>query len=343
MSAFINKLKGYEDIIPIEQDEGPNPVARIDYNAEYVILMNTFRGILSIGEKTIRVYYLTERILEHNPANYTVWHYRRDIIRSLMNDYITNQQQQQQLSDIQQQQQQQQQQSKDNIIEEEIIFMDKFSTENPKNYQIWYHRRALVEIMITYDMYNNNDSIKFIINKELDFCELVCDTDNKNYHSWAHRQWILKTFNYWDNEIQYINKMIINDSRNNSAWNQRWFVIHNNDINDNIIRNELIYTINSINNIKLNESSWNYLRGLANHHHIIKNDIKEYCNKLVNDTDYNNHFAVALLAALREEDNSKESLEELEQFYHHLAAIDPIRKKVWNKKVEHIRQRLANL
>lgn len=330
MSEFKNRLEGFEDIIPIQQDEGPNPVARIDYSSEYVALMNTFRGIVSIGERSRRVYNLIERILDHNAANYTLWHYRRDIIRFLMDEYVNK------TSIL----------STTNIIEE-IIFMDKFSYDNPKNYQIWYHRRALVEIMLSYNIYNNPESIPTIASKELQFCTIVCDTDNKNYHAWSHRQWILKLFNYWDGEIQYIERMLITDCRNNSAWNQRWFVIHNSNVNNEVsheaLLSELKYTTESIRSVKFNESSWNYLRGLANKHDIIKNDITAFCTNLVNDTDFNNHFAIALLADLKEQQKTIESLQESEQLYIHLSVIDPIRKKVWNKRAEQIRLLLLSL
>lgn len=85
--------------------------------------------------------------------------------------------------------------------------MDSFSKENPKNYQIWYHRRAVVELL--------GDA-----SRELEFCNEVFDIDSKNYHAWAHRQWVLVTFNLWENELSYIEKVIDLDIRNNSAWNQ---------------------------------------------------------------------------------------------------------------------------
>ena len=52
--------------------------------------------------------------------------------------------------------------------------MDTFAQENPKNYQIWYHRRAIVE--------EHGDAAG-----ELEFCAKVFATDAKNYHAWAHR------------------------------------------------------------------------------------------------------------------------------------------------------------
>ena len=59
-------------------------------------------------------------------------------------------------------------------LREELDFMDTFADDNPKNYQVWYHRRAIVERLG--DPYN-----------ELEFCQKVFMIDAKNYHAWAHR------------------------------------------------------------------------------------------------------------------------------------------------------------
>ena len=56
----------------------------------------------------------------------------------------------------------------------ELDYLDQFSEDNPKNYQIWYHRRAVVEHM----------GVAF---RELKFCDQVFSVDAKNYHAWAHR------------------------------------------------------------------------------------------------------------------------------------------------------------
>ena len=51
--------------------------------------------------------------------------------------------------------------------------------------------------------------------------------DDKNYHAWSHRQWVLKTYGLWDGELDVVDELLTRDVRNNSAWNQRWFVIDN--------------------------------------------------------------------------------------------------------------------
>lgn len=84
--------------------------------------------------------------------------------------------------------------------------MDTFASENPKNYQIWYHRRCVVEMM--------GDA-----SRELAFCGEVYEVDAKNYHAWAHRQWVLTAYGLWDKELDFTATCIEEDVRNNSAWN----------------------------------------------------------------------------------------------------------------------------
>jgi hypothetical protein len=93
---------GWEDVVPVAQSDGPNPVVSINYSTDckikfpcsvcavaifpsYVLschlfivlvreVMDLFRAVLISGEKTQRVLELTEEILETNAANYTVWY-----------------------------------------------------------------------------------------------------------------------------------------------------------------------------------------------------------------------------------------------------------------------------
>jgi protein farnesyltransferase/geranylgeranyltransferase type-1 subunit alpha len=59
-------------------------------------------------------------------------------------------------------------------LHRELDYMDTFADDNPKNYQIWHHRRALSEAM--------GDG-----RRELAFTAKVFDADAKNYHAWTHR------------------------------------------------------------------------------------------------------------------------------------------------------------
>lgn len=68
-------------------------------------------------------------------------------------------------------------------VREELDFMDKFAEDNPKNYQIWYHRRAVVEMAGVAD-------------REIAFCNKVFAVDAKNYHAWAHRYLLYVSVEY---------------------------------------------------------------------------------------------------------------------------------------------------
>jgi len=93
--------------------------------------------------------------------------------------------------------------------------MDEIGTEHMKTYQVWHHRRLLLQILKTPV-------------PELAFIESVLDIDSKNYHTWSYRQWLLAHFNddaLWTGEIPYVERMLEKDFRNNSAWHHRFFVV----------------------------------------------------------------------------------------------------------------------
>lgn len=69
----------------------------------------------------------------------------------------------------------------------------------------------------------------------------------------------------FDNELVFVDKLIGADLRNNSAWNQRYFVLNHMEFTPETIQYELTYVMNRIRFVKNNESTWNYLRGLLQH------------------------------------------------------------------------------
>ena len=50
---------------------------------------------------------------------------------------------------------------------------------SPKNYQLWYHRRALLEIRFGAEA---GDALLKVAKKELDYVDKILDDDSKNYH-----------------------------------------------------------------------------------------------------------------------------------------------------------------
>lgn len=130
--------------------------------------------------------------------------------------------------------------------------------------------------------------------------------DSKNYHGWSHRQWCLHFFaryspadaaageqqpraDVFAAELVYINSLLDTDVRNNSAWNQRFFVhshaaaaaaalqagtpappsaqSHAAPFAPEVIASELSYTSGRLALAPHNESPWNYLEGLTRQRH----------------------------------------------------------------------------
>lgn len=132
-------------------------------------------NIFSDIERALR---LTGLCLKLNPANYSIWHFRRQCLDNV----ITN----------------------DNIaqtIQQDLALAAELGGANPKNYQIWYHRRALLESAAQ----KNNDMSSYVPS-ELDYVATVLEEDSKNYHAWSHRQWVIRTANddtCWENELEF--------------------------------------------------------------------------------------------------------------------------------------------
>jgi protein farnesyltransferase/geranylgeranyltransferase type-1 subunit alpha len=140
----------------------------------------------------------------------------------------------------------------------ELLWTATLGGDNPKNYQIWYHRRALLEhYAAAYSSSSNQEeedkhkehkehyhhdhwiSITDIGTSELDYIGTVLHVDGKNYHAWSHRQWVVgniiattmnssnsNSSSIWSAEMEYTTRLLEIDVRNNSAWNHRWFALH---------------------------------------------------------------------------------------------------------------------
>jgi protein farnesyltransferase/geranylgeranyltransferase type-1 subunit alpha len=117
-----------------------------------------------------RALQLTALCLQFNPANYTVWHFRRQCLQ----DGLT-----------------------EDAVDQDLQLAARLGGSNPKNYQIWYHRCALLESFgLTPER----------ARQELDYVATVLDEDAKNYHAWSHRQWVLRTVDNddsWNKELEF--------------------------------------------------------------------------------------------------------------------------------------------
>lgn len=215
----------WSDVEPVPQNDGPRPVVPIAYTDDFREAMDRFRAILAKDERSPRALKLTGDVIALNPANYTVWHFRRLVLEALSSNLL-----------------------------EELEFVNANAEGNHKNYQIWHHRRWVVQKL-------GKDAVY----QELEFTEGALADDPKNYHAWSHRQWLLQELDDWSWELDYCSTLLKIDSANNSAWNQRFFVITKcpslgglHQMRDSEVR----YCTDAIKQVPANESSWRYLKGL---------------------------------------------------------------------------------
>lgn len=81
----------------------------------------------------------------------------------------------------------------------------------------------------------------------------------------------------FENELQFVDRLISADVRNNSAWNQRFFILSHSDLCPEIVQRELNYVMNRIRLVKNNESTWNFLRGILQYNDGQLNQYSEVC------------------------------------------------------------------
>eukprot|EP00300_Choanocystis_sp_HF-7_P003601 c12742_g1_i1.p1 GENE.c12742_g1_i1~~c12742_g1_i1.p1 ORF type:complete len:323 (-),score=64.62 c12742_g1_i1:131-1063(-) len=213
----------WADITPIPQNDGPAPVVRIAYTKEFEETMGYLRAIMFKDERSERALELTAAAIELNAAHYTCWHFRRLVLAALGSD-----------------------------LEAELDYVAEVAAESPKNYQVWYHRQAVVEMW--------GSAVK-----ELGFTARVLDEDAKNYHCWAHRQWAIMTFDLFADELEYVERLLNEDVRNNSAWNQRYFTVTRGGKcpwTRELVDAEVAFAWSKIRTAPNNEAAWNYLDGV---------------------------------------------------------------------------------
>lgn len=206
------------------------------------------RAVMAKKEYSPRCLRLTEDIISMNPAHYTVWLYRFSIVEALK------------LS-----------------IPEEMQWLNQVSLENLKNYQIWHHRRLLMDYYYPQIESNPEERAK-LAESEQSFLANILAEDTKNYHVWSYRQYLVPKLGvFGDSEVRAAEALIDEDVRNNSAWSHRFFTVFSDPahttpgslsterdpkVPDEIIDREVKYAQDKIVLAPQNQSPWNYLRGV---------------------------------------------------------------------------------
>ncbi|KAG0267848.1 CAAX geranylgeranyltransferase alpha subunit [Actinomortierella ambigua] len=320
----------WADVTPVPQDDGPNPLVPIAYSEEYSTAMGYLRALTQKNEISERALELTKMIIELSPSHYTVWYYRQTLLKALDKD-----------------------------MTEELEWNGEMAIEHLKSYQIWHHRQVVVDHLsgkllasegidtssspaetekksrspgnsVVIPPYSTlptafQEHLNTLVKKELDFIAEALREDSKNYHAWSYRQWVLRHFGHgpwWKNEFSYLEDLITVDVRNNSAWNQRFYIVSEGpeDLTEEVIERE----IKILNKVK----------------HPIS-EVKVFCETLIEQPRANfSPFVHSTLVDIYEEEAKRsrdeastnaEALEKARASVTMLAdKVDTIRAKYWN-------------
>ena len=288
-------LEKWNDIPQVPQFSDEVKILKIKYSKRERKLMDIFRGVLQSKELSVRVYKLTTLVIENFPSNYTAWVLRRECINKV----------------------------KEIDPKEELEWLDSQMVENQKNYQIWHHRKLLIELL-------NDES------HEKKILDAVFQGEPKNFHAWSHRIWMIRRFNNVEGEFEFIENMLMNDIKNSSVWNYRFFLIlfiNNNKIDKEIIEKEINYAIEKIKLYPINECPYCYIRGFITkfgYKYMDFEYVKNKMEKIVEVIKNNSYGLMLLLDYYEEEKNEKKFNETIDR----LSEIDFIRKKYYGWRKE---------
>lgn len=245
-----------------------------------------------------------------NPANYTVWYYRRLLIKALNKD-----------------------------LKEELNFITEVIQDNPKNYQVWQHRRCIVDflkdpsdelaftrsilrsdsknyhawqyrqyIVKNYDLWDN----------ELSFVDDLINQDIRNNSAWNHRYFYINNTQDTSNlnvilgEIEHCKAKILKCVDNESVWNYMKAFIRNLPVNTSYSQELVDFCFKLFNESKDDERSPFLIAFLCDHY---ENEI----NKHLADTQSND-------AKVKVNQYFKSANELLQQL---ATKYDMIREKYW--------------
>lgn len=169
----------------------------------------------------------------------------------------------------------------------------------------------------------------------------------------------MKTVNnekIWEDELVFSEYLILDDIRNNSAWNQRWFVVHRGSKSPCKADSELQYAIEKGVMDAYNECPWRYYVAIVREQqrHLSKDEFSSLIQTCEDDilnaqeqikTSISGevtectHMSSALMDIL-EMKGGLDSYRTAKTIAKNLETIDPIRKKYWKLRCANLESKL---
>lgn len=199
--------------------------------------------------------------------------------------------------------------------------LDDWCCKSPKNYQIWFHRRWLVETIRKVSIVSDSDLLSF----ELDALEDLIELEPKHYNAWSHRLFVSNLFNSFStsSELDFTQKLIDKDVYNNSAWSYRRHALK--DGFD--VSTELLFTMDRIRIAFSNESPWVYATSLPGW---LENEtFVSFCHQSYS----NNRDSVPLANTMVDIYVAHSQIQDAIDTLKRLSNIDPVREYMYSARI----------
>lgn len=212
----------FSNIDPIYHQESANSLAEILYDDDYKSAIGYMRALMARDEHSARALAVVQAVIMRNPAHYTAWHYRLQILKGAGHDIVPkeawifhaaapeiesdddseeeDEKEATNSADIKEKTEDQEEEGEtkqptevEPVAEEPMPVIENYTwlndvtLDNPKNYQIWHYRQQLAPSLYT----NSPQVIKLYYGLERLLVELVLSEDAKNIHAWSHLIWLV--------------------------------------------------------------------------------------------------------------------------------------------------------
>ena len=181
------------------------------------------------SEFSIELLQQISKLLQTNPEYYTMWNYRRLILRHLFSQSVKDGSNlppsEERTIDVQ---------SVDALISDDLDFLFPLLRKFPKCYWIWSYRLWILGEATR--LLPPSDARAYW-QRELSLASKMLNLDNRNFHGWGYRRIVVEALesqklspegnssNLTENEFAYTTKMIESNLSNFSAWHYRSKII----------------------------------------------------------------------------------------------------------------------